>query len=288
MSIDLTIIIPTRDEEANIAELLRQIEGAIGGLSAEVIVVDDSDDDTEGEARSVAAASTLPISVVHRNAEVRWGGLGGAVCDGLSAAEGRWVVVMDGDLQHPPEVIPKLFRRAKDSGADVIVASRYVAGGRADGLAGPFRRGVSRSSMLLTRALFPLRLHRCSDPMSGFFLVRRAAVNTDALAPRGYKILLEILVRHRLDVAEVPFRFADRTAGRSKAGAAEGVRFLRQLGGLRLAASATRPTRITDLRDRFEEATDPGEEVTDADMTQGGRVARAAGQLGPTPASPRA
>lgn len=254
MTNDLTIIIPTRDEEDSIAELLRQIEEVTGGLRAEVIVVDDSDDDTERRARSVAAASALPISVVHRDTDERWGGLGGAVCDGLSAADSPWVVVMDGDLQHPPQVIPKLYRRAKESGADVVVASRYVEGGNADGLAGYFRRGVSRSSVLLTRAMFPRRLRRCSDPMSGFFLLRRTAVNIDALAPRGYKILLEILVRHRLDVTEVPFRFADRTAGRSKAGAVEGVRFLRQLGGLRLAAGDT----------------------------------RRAGQLGPAPASPRA
>jgi dolichol-phosphate mannosyltransferase len=250
MPIDLTIIIPTRDEEANICELLRQIEVATGGLSAEVIVVDDSDDDTEVRARSAAAVSTMPIRVVHRNTEDRWGGLGGAVCDGLSAAVGQWAVVMDGDLQHPPAVIPALYRRAQESGADMVVASRYVEGGNADGLAGAFRRRVSLVSVLMTRAMFPRRLRHCSDPMSGFFLLRRTAVDTDTLTPRGYKILLEILVRHRLDVAEVPFQFADRTAGTSKAGAVEGMRFLRQLGGLRLAPGASRPTRIIDLRDR--------------------------------------
>ncbi len=254
MSLDLTIIIPTRDEEANIAELLRQIDVATGSLNAEVIIVDDSDDDTEGTARSVAATSTLPISVLHRNTEDRWGGLGGAVCDGLSEATGHWVVVMDGDLQHPPAIIPRLYRRAEESGADMVVASRYVEGGNADGLAGVFRRRVSRLSVLVTRALFPLRLRRCSDPMSGFFLVRRSAVDTDVLAPRGYKILLEVLVSHRLGVVEVPFRFAGRTEGRSKATAAEGLRFLRQLGRLRLAARVSRPTRVVDLRDRPEAA----------------------------------
>jgi len=148
--------------------------------------------------------------------------------------------VLDGDLQHPPELLPELVAVGESSGADLVVASRYARGGSSGGLAGPVRRAVSRLSGLTARALFPGRLRGVSDPMSGFFLIRRSLVGAD-LRPDGYKILLELAVRCRPSgTAEVPYVFQPRFAGASKASFAEGLRFLRHLVVLRFSAPRAR------------------------------------------------
>ena len=125
--------------------------------------------------------------------------------------------------------------------AGLVVASRYIKGGSRAGLAGGYRIAVSRGATWLTKTLFPRRLRGISDPMSGFFAIRRSAVTADVLKPLGYKILLELAVRARpRQVTEVPFVFQDRFAGESKSTAQEGVRFLRHLVGLRTASPVAR------------------------------------------------
>ncbi|MEJ5946041.1 glycosyltransferase [Pseudokineococcus basanitobsidens] len=228
----VSVVVPTYNESANVVELVRRLQRAVPG--AEVLFVDDSDDDTPDVVRRAAAWSTLDVRLVHRARGERHGGLGGAVVEGLRHARAPWVVVMDGDLQHPPEDVPRLVAAAAAPGTDVVVASRYCGGGAAAGLSGVVRHWVSTASTRLARALFPHRLRRCSDPMTGFFALRRAAVDVEALRPRGFKILLEILARTRLQVVEVPFVFADRHAGRSKAGVRQGMHFVQQLLDLRL------------------------------------------------------
>ncbi|MWB97263.1 glycosyltransferase [Agromyces seonyuensis] len=228
---NVSIIVPTFNEGPNIAELLRRIAAVLPADSYEVLFVDDSTDDTPAIVTACAAESEAPVRLIHRDAPD--GGLGGAVVEGLAAARNQWCVVMDGDLQHPPEVLPRLIERAGQGDADVVVASRYAAGGTSAGLAGWLRTAVSRLSTLVTKAMFPVRLRACSDPMTGFFLVDRDAVRSETLKPRGFKILLEILARARYRVAEVPFDFAERFAGRSKASFLQGLRFLLQLTMLR-------------------------------------------------------
>lgn len=228
---DVSLIVPTFNEGPNVRELLRRVAGTLLGTSYEVIFVDDSTDDTPDIVLAAAAESEAPVHLIHR--ERATGGLGGAVLEGVSAAQSDWCLVMDGDLQHPPEVIPQLLRRAARGDVDVVVASRYIAGGTSQGLASTVRTAVSRLSTLLTKAMFPRKLHGCSDPMTGFFLLDRRAVEFDALQPRGFKILLEILARRQLRVAEVPFDFAERYAGASKASFSQGMRFLTQLTMLR-------------------------------------------------------
>ena len=148
---------------------------------------------------------------------------------GLARTRAPWAGVMDADLQHPPELLPSLIVEAKTGGHDLIVASRYCADGAASGL-NSIRAQISRGSTAAARLLFPQRLTGVSDPMSGFFFVRKAAIDLDALQPAGFKILLEIMVRNpELRVAEVPFRFGERNAGESKASALEGVRYVRSL-----------------------------------------------------------
>ncbi|MCJ1706204.1 glycosyltransferase family 2 protein [Microbacterium sp. VKM Ac-2923] len=228
---DLSVIVPTFNEGPNVAELVRRTTDAMAGRIVEVIFVDDSTDDTPDVIRAVAATADIPVRLIHRD-DPR-GGLGGAVVEGIKAAASDRCVVMDGDLQHPPEVIASLLARAEQGDVDVVVASRYVAGGTSDGLANAVRTTVSRASTLLTKSMFPKKLHNCSDPMTGFFLVDRRALEIETLQPRGFKILLEILARKQMRIAEVPFSFAPRFAGESKASFSQGMRFLLQLTMLR-------------------------------------------------------
>lgn len=228
---DLTVIVPTFNEGPNVAELVRRVGVALDGRDAEILFVDDSTDDTPDIIRVVAGTASLPVRLIHRDDPVA--GLGGAVLEGLRAAEARWCLVMDGDLQHPPEDIPRMLDRAAAGDVDIVVASRYVAGGTAGGLANATRTAVSRASTALTKSMFPRKLHGTTDPMTGFFLVDRDALDLDALRPRGFKILLEILARRQLRIGEVPFAFATRYAGESKATFTQGIRFLTQLAMLR-------------------------------------------------------
>jgi dolichol-phosphate mannosyltransferase len=228
---DLTIIIPTFNEAPNVAELVRRIQLAVAGTDAEIVFVDDSTDETPAVIADVAALATMPVRLLHRDEPQ--GGLSGAVLEGMAIANSDWCLVMDGDLQHPPEVIPSLVSRARRGDVDVVVASRYVGEGTAHGLANGVRTLVSRASTLVTKAMFPIRLRDCTDPMTGFFLVHRPSVVPDELQPRGFKILLELLARRPFRVAEIPFDFAERFGGESKASLVQGFRFLMQLAMLR-------------------------------------------------------
>ncbi|WP_282703996.1 glycosyltransferase family 2 protein [Streptomyces sp. CC219B] len=236
----VTIVVPTFNESENIRELLHQItESVPARLPCEVVFVDDSTDDTPAVIDEAAKDCPFPVTVLHRDEPV--GGLGGAVVEGIRAAGSDWVVVMDGDCQHPPSLVPELVATGEHAGAGLVVASRYIKGGSRAGLAGGYRIAVSRAATWLTKSLFPRRLHGISDPMSGFFAVRRSSVTADELKPLGYKILLELAVRDRpRTVTEVPFVFQERYAGESKSTAQEGRRFLRHLAGLRTADPLSR------------------------------------------------
>ena len=228
---DLSIIVPTFNEGPNVDELLRRIGETLEGRVFEVIFVDDSSDDTPTVISAAAERAGFPVRLIHR--DVPTAGLGGAVVEGFRAATSRWCLVMDGDLQHPPEDIPRLIERAERGDVEVVIASRYASGGTSKGLADATRTAVSRASTALTKAMFPRKLAGCTDPMTGFFLLDTDAVDLDALRPRGFKILLEILARRQLRLDEVPFDFAQRYAGQSKATFTQGIRFLTQLAMLR-------------------------------------------------------
>jgi dolichol-phosphate mannosyltransferase len=242
---ELSIVVPTRNESENIEPLVEGLRVATVGIRAEIIFVDDSDDSTPARVREVARRGWCRVKLVHRPPGERRGGLGGAVVEGLRTAEAPFVCVMDGDLQHPPEIVPQLLDAALANDADLVVASRYCGGGTTANF-GAARLAVSRGSAAVARTLFPGRLSGISDPMSGFFLVRRQALDLDALAPNGFKILLEILVRTpRLVCSEVPFTFGERHAGQSKASLGEGFRFLSLLLALRVGAATAQLTRFS-------------------------------------------
>jgi dolichol-phosphate mannosyltransferase len=236
----ISLVIPTFNESANIAELLAQLAGAFPAqVPAEVIFVDDSTDDTPAVIAEAAKSSRFAVSVLHRDAPA--GGLGGAVTMGLREAAAPWIVVMDADLQHPPALVPALVAAGQRAGADLVVATRYAGGGSRAGLDGVFRRFASGGTTFLAKTVFLRRLRGVSDPMSGFFAVRAAVLDTTVLRPLGYKILLELIVRCKIrKVTELPYEFQDRFAGESKANLSEGLRFFRHLLVLRLARPGRR------------------------------------------------
>lgn len=230
----LSIIVPTKNEAGNIAPLLKRVKQATSAFSTEVIFVDDSTDETPQVIQELSEHyRPVETTVFVRPPECRQDGLGGAVLEGFRLARAPWVCVMDGDLQHPPELIPHLLEQAQSANADLAIASRRATESDAKAL-GPMRTAISRGLDLFARLLFPIQLGRVSDPLTGFFLVRREAMNLDQLRPRGFKILLEMLVRFPgLKVVEVPFHFGTRETGHSKAGMREGLTYLSQLWQMR-------------------------------------------------------
>src|SRR3954471_8904596 len=237
----LSVIIPTRNETRNIEPLLDRLRAALVDIPAEIIFVDDSDEDPAQENDRVGRVMQLPVRLLQRGHDQRAGGLGTAVVSGMKAASAPWALVMDADLQHPAEVVPQLFATALRQNVALVVASRYAGHGNAGGLDGAGRRNTSRLGTRIAKLAFPRRAARVSDPMSGFFAVRLAALDLEHLRPYGYKILLELIVRTaRLRTAEVSFTFAPRYAGESKTSFREMLRFGRHLGRLRLQLARER------------------------------------------------
>jgi dolichol-phosphate mannosyltransferase len=234
---DISMVIPTRNEAGNIEPLLMRVHQAVKGIATEVVFVDDSSDNTPEVIGKLQEWFPLPIKLIHRPKAERKNGLGGAVVEGFKATQGKWMCVMDADLQHPPEMIPRLYRQAQKTGADIVMGSRLAPGGDASSL-GFTRSVISYVFAWTTRLTFPQRLRKVTDPLTGFFMTRRAALNPQELKPDGFKILLEILVSHpHLKVSEVPIQFGYRNAGESKATVSETVKFFRGLFRLRLAGN---------------------------------------------------
>lgn len=224
----LSMVIPTRNESGNVRELLDRLRDALAGIQSEIVIVDDSDDGTPEEARQAADDLGVNLRVIHRQGEERKGGLSTAVIAGFAASAGEYVCVMDADLQHPPHLVLEMLKRAQEKNVDIVAASRYVKGGSDGGLASPSRRLLSQASKWLVTVLFFPRLLRVTDPLTGYFIVRRSILQGVELRPIGFKILLEILVRARWKRSlDVPMKFEQRHAGESKATLKQGVTFLR-------------------------------------------------------------
>lgn len=239
---DVTIVIPTYDEPG-IGTLLENLDAVCSAhqITAEFLIVDDTPHDATIKAAE-AAATVNEVATLHRpTSGGAWGGLAGAVLDGIEEADGPLVIVMDGDGQHPPTVIPIMVQMLTNTidSIDMVVASRYTVGGDAGGLDGGWRHTVSSASTTIARLAFPKRVGaKTTDPMTGFFGVRVAAIDTDRVAHHavGFKILLAILATHPvLRVAEVPFVFGERQDGESKASMRNGIAFLRQITRMRVS-----------------------------------------------------
>ena len=232
---ELSLVIPTLNEADNIVPLLTEVREALDGITWEAIFVDDSRDGTETVIAREAGADPR-IQLLHRTGAGL--SLATAVVEGMSRARGSYICVLDADLQHPPQRIPALLEEARRTRADIVIASRYVPGGSPGGLAGPLRRFYSVGLKTLSRALFPRRLARITDPLGGYFLIRRQILDGVELRPLGYKILLEVLVRaHWRTAREVPYSFRPRRYGSSKADLPQGIWFLRHLARLAWSCS---------------------------------------------------
>jgi dolichol-phosphate mannosyltransferase len=228
----LSLVLPTLNEARNIESITRRASEILdeAKIPYELIVVDDnSPDGTWRLALRLCAA--LPRLRVMRRIHER--GLASAVIRGWQASDGGVLGVIDADLQHPPEVIPRLWERI-EAGVDLTVASRRVPGGGVSDWK-LRRRLISRTAEVLGLIVLPEVLTRLSDPMSGYLLLRRSALIGVNLKPRGYKILIEILARAKIaSIAEVGYIFHERTENESKLTWYTLRDYLWQLGLLRI------------------------------------------------------
>ncbi len=210
----LVLVIPTLCEAGNIGRLLGQVKTVLDAqlISYEILVVDDDSSDGTGDVVSAIAQTDPCVRLMVRKGER---GLAGAVLDGWHHSDADVLGVIDADFQHPPELLPQLFAAIAE-GCDLAIGSRYTPGGELGGW-NPFRKLLSAAAVWATWPLQRRRV-RAKDPMSGYFMVRRASVQQIDFQRTGFKLLLEILVRARLkSVKEIPFVFGSRYRGASKA-----------------------------------------------------------------------
>ena len=221
----LTVVIPTFNERANIRPLVERLESALDGLEWEAVFVDDdSPDDTPGEVTAVAAENPR-IRLLHRKGQR---GLAGACIQGILGSSAPIAAVIDADLQHDETRLRAMFDVLQaDPALDLVIGSRNVAGGSSTGGLSRIRQWGSERATALTLRL--LRIE-ASDPMSGFFMVRRTAFNEVAtsLQGQGFKLLADMLAaaRGRWKVTEVPYDFRPRLAGESKMDGTVALEFL--------------------------------------------------------------
>lgn len=214
MPADIAIVIPTFNEADNIAALVARLRAAMAGLAWEAIFVDDDSADRTAEAVREEARRDGRIRLIRR---IGRRGLSSAVVEGVLATTAPLIAVMDADLQHDEALLPAMARAfAEDPALDLAVGSRYAAGGAAPDFA-PQRRFFSRLATRLSHIVLRARL---SDPMSGFFMLRRQAFELAErrLSNQGYKILLDIVASatRPLRIVELPYTFRARAHGESK------------------------------------------------------------------------
>jgi glycosyltransferase involved in cell wall biosynthesis len=222
----VSIVIPTLNEAENLPLLVPRIAAALAAYSYEIVIVDDSSkDDTTAVCRELSRR--YPVRLISRTPE---NGLSGAVLQGLREAGGEYLVVMDADLQHPPESIPQLLAPLELRQSDFTVGSRYTSGGTTDGRWSFFRRLNSRAATLLARPVAG-DMH---DPMSGFFALRLETFQrARQLTPLGYKIGLELICKCGVtSPKEIPIHFATRNAGQSKLSVKQQFKYLEHLSRL--------------------------------------------------------
>ena len=225
------LVIPTLNEAGNIPTLIDRVQNALSPLPLdyEILIVDDDSQDGTDELVNRYSEHDRRIRLLVRKGQR---GLAGAVIHGWAHTDADLLGVMDADLQHPPETLPRILAAIND-GADIAIASRYATGENCVGNWNRFRQLASRLSTWVTVPLQKQKGVRVKDPMSGFFIVRRDCVDGLDLQPYGFKILLEILVKGNIRKAvEVPFQFATRHSGKSKADVRVALHYFSLLGKL--------------------------------------------------------
>ena len=212
----LSIIVPTYNESQNIVRMLDSIAETLSPYKgSEIIVVDDNSPDGTAEmakshAKIISTKKKIRIEIISRNGKF---GLSSAIIKGVRYASGDFLVIMDGDFSHPPQVIPSIIQALQDSNYDIVIASRYVKGGSIIGW--PFkRRLISKGATKIAQYGLGIDV---KDPVSGFFAFRRDIISGLKFDAIGYKMLLEILVKTKgARVKEIPYTFTNRRIGASK------------------------------------------------------------------------
>ena len=230
--IRLSLVVPTFNERENVAAMVDQLSKALEPIlreSYEIILVDDDSPDRTWELAETIAKANPRLRIIRRTGER---GLATAVVAGWRIARGEILGVIDGDLQHPPEVLGRLVE-AMDGGAEIAIASRHVEGGGISRWS-MARRMVSRTAQAIGLMLLPGPAGCVSDPMSGYFLFQRSLIENRTLSPVGYKILIEVLARAKpVDIREVGYVFREREKGGSKATFRIFLQYLQHLWRLR-------------------------------------------------------
>ncbi|MGD1866827.1 MAG: glycosyltransferase [Phormidesmis sp.] len=242
--VTFSLIIPTYNESGNVGKIVAQLATLLDGFipsDYELILVDDDSPDLTWKVAQSLTERYPQLQVMRRQKER---GLSSAVIRGWQVARGKVLGVIDADLQHPPEVLLKLLQSTLD-GADLAVASRHVEGGGVSDWS-VIRRFLSRGAQVLGLVVCPAVVGRVTDPMSGYFMVRRSAIAGPHMNPVGYKILLEVIGRGNIgDIAEVGYVFQERESGESKVTWKQYVEYLGHLARLRSQG------RIGRLRQKF-------------------------------------
>lgn len=230
----LSLIIPTYKESGNISSLVNKLTALLDNIMPqeyELIVVDDDSPDFTWKVALALTADYPQLKVMRRTEEK---GLSTAVIRGWQIARGEILGVIDADLQHPPETLINLWAEI-EKGADLAVASRHVEGGGVSDWS-VIRRFLSRGAQTLGLIVLPNVIGRVSDPMSGYFLVRRRCLIGCTLSPLGYKILIEVLGRGKIGwIGEVGYVFQERQEGESKVTKTQYIDYIRHLIRLRLS-----------------------------------------------------
>ncbi len=213
IDIELCLVVPTYNEAANVDEVIRRVRQALAGVNWEIIFVDDDSPDGTADRVRVIARQDRRVRCIQRLGRR---GLSGACVEGLLATAAPYLAVMDADLQHDETCLPRMIQLLRTGTVDLVVGSRYMTGG------GVGEWNATRSSMsrLATRLSRLVNNQDVSDPMSGFFMMRREVLDASArsLMTLGFKILLDLMATSpgRLRIAEVPYTLRLRSAGESK------------------------------------------------------------------------
>jgi len=220
----LTIVMPTFNERDNLRPLIAAISQTMGDIEWEAVIVDDdSADGTSALAKQIAAEDPR-VRCIRR---VGRRGLSSAATEGFLSSSAPYVALMDADMQHDQTLLPKMLEAISGGGYDLIVASRYVDGGSAAGLDGKHREMLSKMGVGLSNSVLPVHM---TDPMSGFFMMRRDMFEAVApnLSSRGFKILADIVLSAETPprILEMPMQMRTRNAGESKLDASNNVEFL--------------------------------------------------------------
>jgi len=209
----LSVIVPTFNERVNVTKLFEKLQNALTGIDWEVIFVDDNSPDGTSDVVRGLAAQDARVRCIRR---IGRRGLSGACIEGILASSAPFVAVMDADLQHDETQLPKMLALLQDGQTELAVGSRYVEGGSADS----FNKQRAGASALATEISKRLLRVSVSDPMSGFFMIRRDRFEQLApqLSTQGFKILLDIIAtaQGNLRTVEIPYRFGSRLHGESK------------------------------------------------------------------------